>query len=173
MREIIRTILNNWEISLITMASLLVLPFIASYYLPSNTKLKGYKNTLKVFFTNWVNITLIFVATYVATVISALVSGKFSFTHAVFGSVYSVALYGIMFWIGFIVCVLILDIILFGFNREIKHTTLKLFIEWLIISAPFIYWLIEYGEWIFLIAVLAFLLGQYIRRAYIIKMLEK
>lgn len=172
MRDIIRIILNNWEILLTAIVILLSLPFIAVHYSTSNTKLIGCKNTLKIFFTNWVNITLIFVTTYVAIVISALVSNEFSFIQAVFGAIYSVALYGLMFWIGFIVCILVLDIILFGFNKKIKYTTLKLSIEWLLISLPFIYWLIIYNEWVFSVAIFAFLIGQYLRRMYIIKALS-
>jgi hypothetical protein len=77
-----------------------------------------------------------------------------------------------IFWIGFITFLLILDLIMFSFLREQQYVTLKLTMEWLIISAPFIYWFLKYGQWIFLVAVFAFLLGQYLRRPYIIRILD-
>jgi hypothetical protein len=130
------------------------------------------KEVLKIFLSNWVNLVVIFLAVYVIGFISAMINDKFTFGEAVLGVTYSVALYGIVFWVGFLVGVLVLDIILFGFSRIPGHTTMKLAIEWVLIRTPFIYWLLRYNQWIFLIAVLAFLVGQYLRRPYILKILE-
>jgi hypothetical protein len=66
----------------------------------------------------------------------------------------------------------LLDVVLVSFNREPRYTNYKLALEWIIISLPFIYWLIKYNQWIFLLAILAFLIGQYLRRPYIFKILE-
>lgn len=129
------------------------------------------KKVLKIILSNWINLLTIFIIVYIVGFLSAIIHDKFTFNKALFGTTYSIVGYGMIFWIGFVICILILDAILFSFNREQQYTTYKLLIEWLIIGAPFIYWLTKYGEWIFIIAVLAFLLGQYLRRPYIFKIL--
>lgn len=131
------------------------------------------KNIFKIILSNWINIVLILIAVYAYAFIIAYSGRTFDFNDSIFSATYLIFLYGMLFWAGFIVSILILDVIMFAFNKAPQYTTVKLIVEWIIISAPFIYWLIEYSEWTFLIAVLAFLLGQYLRRAYIIKMLVK
>jgi hypothetical protein len=149
LRKVIEIMLNNLITSLIVIIILLVIPLFVSYYFPNNVQIKGYKNSLNIFFTNWINIVVIFIVTYISGVISALIVTQLTLIESLFGSVFLVAFYGIMFWIGFIICMFLLDIILFGFNREIKHTKMKLFIEWLIVSLPFIYWLLNIVNGVF------------------------
>ena len=127
------------------------------------------KKVMKIILSNWVNVLVIFIGVYVAGFISAMVNDKFTFNGALFGTTYAVVGYGMIFWIGFFVVIVLLDILLFSFNREPQYTNYKLAFEWLLISSPFI---IKYNEWIFLVAVLFFLLGQYLRRPYIFKILQ-
>ena len=90
---------------------------------------------------------------------------------AIFGSVFLILGYGIMFWLGFFILIGILDLVLFSVVKRPPHVNYKLALEWIIISLPFIYWLIKYNQWIFLVAIIAFLIGQYLRRSYIYKIL--
>ena len=172
MREIVKFILNNWVVVLPITISILIFPFIAAKYFPSNPIISAIKQVFKVVLTNRINLFTIFIAVYIASLIFNMANAKFALGEALFGATYLVLGYGIMFWIGFIICILVLDIALFSFYKEPQYTTYKLAIEWLLISSPFIYWLIKYNQWIFLVAILAFLIGQYLRRPYILRILE-
>ena len=130
------------------------------------------KEVFKIVLTNWINIIAIFIVVYIAGFISAIIRDKFTVSKALYGTTYSVLGYGIVFWIGFFILISLFDFLLFSFDRQPKYTTYKLAVEWLVISSPFIYWFIRYNQWVFLVAVLAFLLGQYIRRPYVFKILE-
>jgi len=130
------------------------------------------KEIMKIVLSNWVNVLVIFVIVYVAGFISAMINDKFTFNEALFGTTYSVVGYGSIFWIGFFIVIALLDVLLSSFNREPRYTNYKLVLEWVIISTPIIYWLIKYNQWIFLVAILAFLIGQYLRRPYIFRILE-
>jgi len=126
---------------------------------------------LKIVLTNWINFLVIFLALFVAGFISAVVKDKFNFNEALFGTTYSMLGYGMIFWIGFFILISLLDILLFSFNRQQQYTTYKLAFEWLLISSPFIYWFFKYNQWIFLVAIVAFLIGQFLRKPYIFKIL--
>jgi len=172
MREIVKFIMGNWAVVLPVSILVLVLPFVASKYFPNNPVISAVRQVFKVFFTNRINVLVIFVSVYLFGFFSAIINEQFSIGEAIFGTTYGIVLYGMMFWIGFIVCILVLDIVLFSFHTEPKYTTYKLAIEWVLISSPFIYWVVRYNQWIFLVAVLAFLIGQYLRRPYIFKILQ-
>lgn len=172
MRELVKFILNNWVIVLSITVSVLAFPFIAAKYFPNNSIISTVRQVFKIVLTNRINLFTIFIAVFIAIFIFNMVNAKFALGEALFGATYLVLGYGIMFWTGFIFCVLVLDIVLFSFYKEPQYTTYKLAIEWFLISLPFIYWIIRYNQWIFLAAVLAFLLGQYLRRPHIIKILE-
>lgn len=172
MREIVKFIMSNWAVVLPVTILVLVLPFVVSKYFPNNPAISNIKQVFKVVLTNRINLFTIFIAVYIANLIFNIANAKFAFGEALFGATYLVLGYGIMFWIGFIMCILVLDTVLFSFCKEPQYTTYKLAIEWILISSPFIYWLIKYNQWIFLVAVLAFLLGQYLRRPHIIRILE-
>ncbi len=125
----------------------------------------------KIVLSNWMNVVSIFLGVYVAGFISSMINDKFTFSEALIGSTFSVVLYGSVFWIGFFIEIALLDVLLFSFNRDPEYINYKLVLEWIIISSPFIYWLIKYNEWIFLVAILTFLIGQYLRSPYIFKIL--
>lgn len=130
------------------------------------------KEVIKIVFTNWINLSVIFIAVFVAGFISAIVYDRFTFSEALFGTTYSIVGYGMLFWFGFFILIGLLDIVLFSIIKQPQYVIYKLVLEWIIISSPFIYWLIKYNQWIFLVAIIAFLIGQYLRRPYISKILE-
>lgn len=164
--------MSNWVVVLPITILVFVLPFVLSKYFPNNPTISAIKQVFKVVLTNRINILVVFVFVFLFGFFSAIINEQFSIGEALFGTTYGVVLYGIMFWIGFVLCVSVLDIVLFSFYTEPKYTTYKLVIEWVLISSPFIYWIFRYNQWVFLVAVLAFLIGQYLRRPYIFKILE-
>ncbi len=132
------------------------------------------KFKLNVFKTNWINLLGIFLAVYLSYIAITLAEMQHdlftSLKIAFLGSVFGIILYGAMFWIGFLVLMFILDMLLM--NKQMKNVNSRLLLQWLIISIPFVYWLVKYSEWIFLVAVLAFLITQYIRKEKILKILS-
>jgi len=71
-----------------------------------------------------------------------------------------------MFWGVFIIALIILDLVLLRNKENLK---MKLLVEWLIISAPFVYWTVKYHEWIFVAAIVAFLIAQLLREKKILE----
>jgi hypothetical protein len=124
--------------------------------------------------TIWINIAGIFLAVYLYSIISALLKikefGDLGQTLAIgfIGGLYLVIGYGFVIWIGFLIMIIPIELIFM--NSSIERIKTVLIFEWIIISLPFIYWLIEYTEWVFLIAVLAFLITQVIRLRKIAKL---
>jgi hypothetical protein len=133
--------------------------------IPGAIKLK-----FKIYFTNWINILGIIIGTYIFLVISELFkTGISALPQMLIMALVSVVLYGGIFFIGFLTAMLILDLILM--NHNTKYLRLKLIAEWGLISGPFAYWLVEYSEWIFLVAVIFFFIAQCIREKRILKIL--
>ena len=116
---------------------------------------------MKVIKTNWINIVGVFLITFMYVAISACLHSA-TFAQAIFGAILSICLYGMMFWALFIILLVVIDLLLIVKNQT--SLTLKLLIEWVIISSPFIYWAIRYREGIFVAAIIAFLITQFIRR---------
>ena len=54
----------------------------------------------------------------------------------------------------FVVSLAIADLLLIV--RDQNKLRQKLLVEWLLLSCPFIYWGIKYGEWIFAVAIITF-----------------
>ena len=114
--------------------------------------------------TNWINIISVFVITYFYVITDVLLHSG-TFIQAVFGGLISICLYGMMFWGLFVASLVALDLLVIMRNKN--HLKAKLLIEWLIISSPFIYWTIKYKEWIFAVAIVAFLISQLLRERLI------
>ena len=123
------------------------------------------KNKMKILTTNWLNIIGIFLFTYIYSLVKDYCLGTYSLFQAAISALILICLYGIVFWTGFIVCILTVDVIFIN-DKNIK---LKLIIEWFIISCPFFYWALKYNEIIFLVAILAFLITQMLREKLIRK----
>ncbi|WP_426473372.1 hypothetical protein [Chryseobacterium balustinum] len=126
---------------------------------------------MKILYTNWINITGIFTALFLCTTIFNLLDPNVSrnLFQAIFASLILIFLYGIIFWVGFVLVLTILDLIIIVPNQN--NLRLKLFLEWIIISTPFIYWAIIYDRqrYIFLVAVVTFLITQLLRERLIKK----
>ena len=105
--------------------------------------------------TNWINIVGVFIIVVMYVFIDAMVHSA-TLIQAFLGALFSVCLYGMMFWGLFIVSLLVLDLLLIVRNQN--NLKAKLLMEWITISIPFIYWTMRYSEWVFLVAVLTFLL---------------
>jgi len=126
---------------------------------------------MKILYTNWINIIGIFTALFLYTTIFNLLDPNVSrnLFQAIFASLILIFLYGIIFWVGFVLVLTILDLIIIVPNQN--NLRLKLFLEWIIISTPFIYWAIIYDRqrYIFLVAVVTFLITQLLRERLIKK----
>lgn len=126
---------------------------------------------MKILYTNWINIIGIFTALFLYTTIFNLLDPNVSrnLFQAIFASLILIFLYGIIFWVGFVLVLTILDLIIIVPNQN--NLRLKLFLEWIIISTPFIYWAIIYDRqrYIFLVAVITFLITQLLRERLIKK----
>jgi len=130
------------------------------------------KEVMRIVFTNWINALTVYSCIFLALFIGDLIPGISTIKEALYNTFGSLIVYYLHFWLGFTLLIALLDVVLFSFNREPRYTNYKLALEWIIISLPFIYLLIKYNQWIFLLAILAFLIGQYLRRPYIFKILE-
>ncbi len=171
MKEITTFILNNWKVVFPLIIILLIFPFVLNKVYPSNPKVSGIKQLFQILLTNWINVVLIIISSFVFSISYSMIIENSTFGEAIFGSVFLILGYGIMFWLGFFILIGILDLILFSVVKRPQHVNYKLALEWIIISLPFINWLIKYNQWIFLVAILAFLIGQYLRQSYIYKIL--
>ncbi|MDQ1859356.1 MULTISPECIES: hypothetical protein [unclassified Chryseobacterium] len=127
---------------------------------------------MKILRTNWINIlgVFIFLLTYSIIFNFTVDDGVTrNFFQSIFAAIFLILLYGIMFWAGFILALIILDLILIVPNQD--KLTLKLLFEWAIISIPFIYWAIMYEKQrnIFIVAIIALLITQLLRKKLITK----
>ena len=128
------------------------------------------KRGLQIYRTNWITILGIFIAVYIASITISVLNNQLGIGEAIFGSLFGLLTYGMIFWIGFLIALLVLDILLIG-STDIK-LDIKLILEWAILSTPFIYWFVSYTEEVFLVAVIAFLITQFIRRNKITEILS-
>lgn len=132
------------------------------------------KYKLKVFGTIWVNLLTIFCAVYLFSLTSELLTSEENLSNTLYigflGGLFGILAYGFIFWSGYIFATLILDIVLVSKNKD--KLTQNLLIEWAIISTPFAYWLIKYQSWIFLVAIIAYLISQLLFRKRRIKHLQ-
>lgn len=133
------------------------------------------KNKLRIFWTNWVNVAGIFLVVYLSAIISELLkieSGTDiidALGVGILGGLIGILLYGSIFWIGFLLAMFLLDLLLM--NEDHKHLRLKLLIEWIAVSSPFLYWFFIYTQWIFAVVIVAFLITQLIREREIKKLI--
>lgn len=103
------------------------------------------------------------------TFLNSLLNISTTFKQAFIGALLLICLYGIMFWIAFIILLAVLDLLLIIPN--FKNIRIKLIVEWGIISTPFIYWAIQYERQrgLFIIVIITFLATQLIREHLIRK----
>jgi len=118
---------------------------------------------MKIIKTNWINATGVFIAVFLYAIILNLhdVNASTNLFQSILPALILVGLFGFVFWMFFIALLVILDLLLLVKNRN--NLIGKILLEWLLIGSPFIYWGIKYKEWIFIIAVIAFLITQMMR----------
>lgn len=124
---------------------------------------------MKIILTNWVTLLGVFIGVFVFSVGLNLTQANLSYNifQAIVAALFLVIGYGMMFWAFFIASLVVFDLILIIPNR--KNLTIRLMIEWLIISSPFIYGMIKYHEWIFAVGIVSFFITQLLREKYILK----
>lgn len=129
---------------------------------------------IRILKTNWINIIGVFTVLFLYTTIYELIEPNVSrnIFQAMIASLIGICLYGIMFWVGFIIMLIILDYVLIIPN--LKDLKLKLLIEWIVISSPFVYWAIKYPEQrtLYIIAIITFLVTQLLRDKLINKAIQ-
>ena len=124
---------------------------------------------MKILASNWINILCVFVATLFYAVI--LNHSDSNLNYNIFQSVVAglilICLYGMMFWGLFIISLIVADLLLIVWSQ--KFLKQKLLVEWLLVSSPFIYWVIKYQELISLIGIITFFITQLLREKLIVK----
>lgn len=127
---------------------------------------------MKIIKTNWINLIGVFIAVFIYAIVLNLNDTNVSrnLFQSILPALILVCMYGILFWALFILLLVVLDLIFIV--RDQTNLTAKLLIEWLIISSPFIYWAVRYREWIFVVAIIALLVTQFIRQKRIRSNLE-
>lgn len=127
---------------------------------------------MKIILTNWINICGLFITVFFTCIFILYREGTtMNIFQMIIASLMSVCLYGMIFWGLFVVLIVFFDLILIVFNQ--KHITLKLLIEWVLISSPFVYWFFKYDEWIFAVAVVSYLVTQLMRKRLIMKAISE
>ena len=123
---------------------------------------------MKVILTNWINVLGVFIAVFLYAIVLNITDENVSrnMFQAIFAALFLIVGYGMMFWGVFIIALIILDLVLLRNKENLK---MKLLVEWLIISAPFVYWTVKYHEWIFVAAIVAFLIAQLLREKKILE----
>ncbi len=122
----------------------------------------------RVILTNWINLVGVFLVVYLCAFLMSYTSTNFSILQSLFSLFILVGLYGLLFWVGFSLELILLDFLLINS----KHITSKLITEWVLICTPIIYCTIKYNEWILLSGVIAFLITQFLRKKMILKAVE-
>ncbi|WP_426584298.1 hypothetical protein [Mucilaginibacter sp. R-33] len=122
---------------------------------------------MKIILTNWINLLGIFGSVFLFAVVLTLtkVNLAYNIFTAITVALFSIIAYGMMFWAFLIIALVVLDLMLIIPNR--KDLKIKLIIEWLIISSPFVYWTFKYNEWIFAVGIVSFLITQLLRGKHI------
>jgi len=123
--------------------------------------------------TNWINIIGVFVAAFLYAIFLNLSDENISrnFFQATLSALILVCLYGVMFWVLFVISLIVLDLVFIV--KDQRRLKIKLLSEWLIISLPFVYWAIRYKQWIFFICIVAFLITQILREKLIVRLPNK
>jgi hypothetical protein len=124
---------------------------------------------MKIIKTNWINIIGVLFTVFIYAMVLNITDTNITrdLNQAMFAALILVLGYGIMFWGVFLISLIILDLLLLTRNQN--NLRIKLLLEWVVISSPFIYWIAKYNEWIFLAAILSFLITQLLREKRIIE----
>jgi hypothetical protein len=113
--------------------------------------------SLKIYLTNWINLLGVSLA---ALICFLPIVRSFSEVCIMY---FFILFYGSIFWIGCLAVMLVLDLLFMNG----KHLNTKLFVQWIIISSPFIVLFAIAREWVFVITVLTFAFTQFLRGRWI------
>lgn len=133
------------------------------------------KLKLSIFITNWINLTIVLIASYLFSVINELLLNPINqntLMLAFLGSLFLI-LMAVPFIIGFIILSFILEIFFLVDNKS--KLNIFLVFEWGIISIPLIYCasLYEKQRYIFIVVVIVLFISQlFFRKRTVIKMLN-
>lgn len=128
---------------------------------------------MKILKTNWINYLGVILAALVYEIVANTLNPNptvsQTFVQSILAILFGIFFNGILFWLSFTVLLIALDWLMIIRNRN--KLRLKLLIEWIIISLPFIYWSIIYERqrWLYLVAIAAFLITQLLRERLINK----
>jgi fatty acid desaturase len=137
--------------------------------------MKLLKIKLKIFLTNWINVVGIAIALNISILIGALLEMQSidhipkALTTTFIGCLFLIT-YGLIYWVGLMIVMFFLDFILMNNNK--KHLKSILYIQWAVISTPFMCLALGQGDWKFLIVVIMFSVTQFFRGKQIAKMIE-
>ena len=123
------------------------------------------KYSLQILGTTWINVIGVFTAVFIYIMILTSLEMAYSLFQSIVATIISVVLYGMIFWITFIISLFVVDPLIM--NATKFNLSTKLFIEWLIVSSPFFYGVFKYNEWIFLCGIIAFAGTQIVRKRII------
>ncbi|PWJ57014.1 hypothetical protein CLV98_109123 [Dyadobacter jejuensis] len=124
---------------------------------------------MKILTTNWINIFGVFIVTLFYAVILNYSNSNLNYNifQSVVAGLILICLYGMIFWGLFIISLIVADLLLIVWSQKLLKQ--KLLLEWLLVSSPFIYWVIKYQEWISLIGIITFFITQLLRERLIAK----
>lgn len=122
----------------------------------------------KIIKTNWINIWVVFTIVYIYSIIRAINEGDFNILQGMLSALILVILYGVLFWIFFIVLLFITDLLLI-YQSSKEKLYIMFILQTLIVSIPFVYFALHYSQWIFLVAVVGFVLSQIYRSQKVYK----
>ncbi|RFM29067.1 hypothetical protein [Deminuibacter soli] len=131
---------------------------------------------MRTFKTLWINLLGVFVSLLVYSTINNYFIDRTvsrNFFQAIVAAAFLIGLYGILFWMYFILMLLLLDFVLD--IKALKKIRYKLFIQWLITSLPVLYWALRYEQQrvFFLIAIVSFFITQILKKYLIKKIASK
>jgi hypothetical protein len=118
---------------------------------------------MKAIKTNWINLLGVFLVTLVYFTVSTLLDPNLSYNilQAILAALFGVLGFGMVAWIPFVIALIVFDLILNVKNQNSLKA--KLFIEWIVISSPFIYCAVKYSEWVLIAAIITFFITQLLR----------
>jgi hypothetical protein len=130
---------------------------------------------LKRLLTNWVHLLGFYIGVEICTIINMVLhpdagnSWKTTIITLLLSAPFLMFTYGVIIIAGFILAIILLDIILFSLVEH--NALLVMFIEWILIVPIFIYWAFEYKYWLWIALSVTFLITQFIKSKKIDKLL--
>jgi len=121
---------------------------------------------LKVIKTIWVNIITVSIVVYIYVIIYGIFNSSEPILKALLIGLYVGLIiiygYGLLFWIYYLIITIIFSLLFI--NKNVRNLKLKLITESILVASPFIYGILEYNKWVFLIALVGFLISQFLFR---------